>query len=449
MSLQLDLGEQPIRTEVIASTRKRPILWSHANFSDWWACYAEKLEGATEAAEEGEGIVHACFSFLGCFLCTSLLGILQEHLMRGLSNVNQVPLVRSTPAWGASAIQVFSTWYSPGAQPKNVILGNLIGAVAAVLVHGVPFPDLLKVPKVAFAVSFTLAVQETSGAVHPAGAATAMLLAMADEVTWYSLTSTVGGSVLMVLVAVLFNNLSIERFYPQSWWSFVRPDGPPGRRLPPPSSYMMDAPEQWLKVYLEKLRGGDALGPLQISSAHSCFSALASFIFLMSMIFFNNALGFDSSRLAAVAVASSLFFSDWKGATSQPWQCLIGSLLAALCGSLCSVLPQLGIELPLWFSAALAVALTSFTMELSYAIFPAGGAIAIACVAIPAQIPWVSVLYTGFLSPSLVIIYGTFINNLQENRLYPRRWPWQEGIARPASNDPVQRYTSQRNLVRL
>lgn len=24
-------------------------------------------------------------------------------------------------------------------------------------------------------------------------------------------------------------------------------------------------------------------------------------------------------------------------------------------------------------------------------------------------------------------------------RLYPRRWPWQEGIARPASNDPVQR----------
>eukprot|EP00434_Breviolum_minutum_P016550 symbB.v1.2.014590.t1/scaffold1071.1/size202461/3 len=47
--------------------------------------------------------------------------------MRGLSNVNQVPLVRSTPAWGASAIQVFSTWYSPGAQPKNVILGNLIG----------------------------------------------------------------------------------------------------------------------------------------------------------------------------------------------------------------------------------------------------------------------------------------------------------------------------------
>lgn len=74
---------------------------------------------------------------------------------------------------------------------------------------------------------------------------------------------------------------------------------------------------------------------------------------------------FETLRLAAVAVASSLFFSDWKGhsstfmlswanwisfrfvftaltsfcagATSQPWQCLIGSLLAALCGSLCSV----------------------------------------------------------------------------------------------------------------
>ena len=44
-------------------------------------------------------------------------------------------------------------------------------------------------------------------------------------------------------------------------WGRVASDGQPG----PPTSPR-------LKVYLEKIQGGDASGPLQVSIAHSCFS---------------------------------------------------------------------------------------------------------------------------------------------------------------------------------
>lgn len=211
----------------------------------------------------------------------------------------------------------------------------------------------------------------------------------------------------------------------------------------------MEAPEQWLKVYLEKIQGGDASGPLQVSIAHSCFSALASLVFMLSLILINEAFGFDPSRLAAAAAASSLLFSDWQGAHSQPLPCLIGSLIAGLCGSLCQVLPQLGMEIPMWTQAALGVGLTAFSMDMVNSAFPAGGAIALGFVVNPPRIPWVSVLYTGLLSSAL-IIYGVFVNNLQETRLYPRRWPWQKGTSPrypPPASLPAHRY-SERNLIR-
>lgn len=41
--------------------------------------------GANEAADEGEGLLHACSSFFGCFLCISLLGMIQEYFLPALS----------------------------------------------------------------------------------------------------------------------------------------------------------------------------------------------------------------------------------------------------------------------------------------------------------------------------------------------------------------------------
>eukprot|EP00913_Durusdinium_trenchii_P006988 g6572.t1 len=255
-------------------------------------------------------------------------------------------------------------------------------AIIALLAGLLPLPDLLNAPKAALVVSVTVAAQELLGAVHPAGAATALLLSDAQH-SWHSLGLTMGGSVLIVTVGVLFNNVSEE---------------PPGRRLPPPGSYMMHAPEEWLNIYWQKLQGGDAPGPTSVSSAHACFSALVSFVFMLSMAFINEALGFET--LAAAAVASSSVFSDWQGASSQPWPCLMGCFVAALCGGLSEALPQLGVPSPMWMRAAFAVGLASFMMELANAVFPAGGAIALAFVVMPAPVPWISLLYTGMLSSS-------------------------------------------------
>ena len=39
----------------------------------------------------------------------------------------EVRLVLLTASWGAATIHVICNWFAPCAQPKNVILGNLLG----------------------------------------------------------------------------------------------------------------------------------------------------------------------------------------------------------------------------------------------------------------------------------------------------------------------------------
>ncbi|CAJ1436686.1 unnamed protein product, partial [Effrenium voratum] len=102
-------------------------------------------------------------------------------------------------------------------------------------------------------------------------------------------------------------------------------------------------------------------------------------------------------------------------------------------------------------AAGLAVGLTAAAQELAGAVFPAGGAIALVFVVSPQRSPiWSSVLYTGLLSASLLVIFGTLLNNLQETRRFPRRWPWQRGGTAPHSFLPplARPRQSERNLVR-
>lgn len=142
-----------------------------------------------------------------------------------------------------------------------------------------------------------------------------------------------------------------------------------------------------------------------------------------------------SRRLAWAAVATSSVLSDWHGSSSQPLNCLLGSCLAALCASLLQAREAptaLSAQVPLpwappWLPVALVLGLTSSFMELLGAVFPAAGAIAMA------QQAWPQLIYLGIVGPCLLVISATVLNNLQETRLYPRRWPGAVGQPKQAS----------------
>lgn len=299
------LADSRERAEVIATTGRshpRPRaqrLWAQETLSDWWACYADKLEGGASqsVADEGDGLCHACSTFLGCFIFIALLGLLQEHCLSSLSETYQVQLPLLSAAWGAAAVQVFSSWQHDGAQPRSVLLGNLLGSCAG-LVKILPVSLELQA---ALAVAATIAAQELSGSVHPAGAANAVIFLEAQSCSWPSFACMcASATVLLVVVAALFNNTCMDRLYPQAWWPSPAVESEPGSSPKPPVGFIVDAPQQWLPTYLLKLRGAGNRGPVPVSYAHTCFSSLAAFAYMLSVASLNDLLGWTPDRKSVV-----------------------------------------------------------------------------------------------------------------------------------------------------
>eukprot|EP00439_Symbiodinium_sp_Y106_P012629 s287_g1.t2 len=282
----------------------------------------------------------------------------------------------------------------------------------------------------ALAVAATIAAQELTGSIHPAGAANAVIFLEAQSCSWPSFACMcASAAVLLVAVAALFNNTCMDRLYPQAWWPSPAVESEIGSAPKPPVGFIVDAPQQWLPTYLLKLRGAGNRGPVLVSYAHTCFSSLAAFAYMVSVASLNDLLGWTPASLVGPAAASVSVFSDWRGASSQPWPCVVGCVLGAASGSLFLEASEGGSAFAghLWMPAAMAVAFSAALQELAFARIPAGGSIALSIIVMPEarRRGWSFVLQPGVLSTCLLVIYGALLNNLQETRLYPRHWPWQ------------------------
>lgn len=76
----------------------------------------------------------------------------------------------------------------------------------------------------ALCVSLTIFLQELTNSVHPPGGATALLYVIVSHLqksAWmYIFTPAFLGSVILVLIGCLTNNLAEKRHYPQFWFAF-------------------------------------------------------------------------------------------------------------------------------------------------------------------------------------------------------------------------------------
>ena len=134
------------------------------------------------------------------------------------------------PSFGASAVLIYSGIKSPYAQPRNVILGNMVSAFAGVIVEKAIGEaacngecDFIAIP---IAVSLAIVFQHITSSVHPPGGATAAIAVMGSATIknlgfLYILLPVCLGSCVLVLVALLVNNISTMRSYPE-FWGFAR-----------------------------------------------------------------------------------------------------------------------------------------------------------------------------------------------------------------------------------
>lgn len=122
---------------------------------------------------------------------------------------------------GASAVLVYGAIRSPFSQPRNLVGGHIVSGLAGVVCYQL-FGDTLWIAE-ALAVSLALALMLVTKTMHPPGGATALIAVIGgakvhDLGFLYPFVPAGFGALILLAVALLINNLSKERRYPEYWF---------------------------------------------------------------------------------------------------------------------------------------------------------------------------------------------------------------------------------------
>ena len=151
------------------------------------------------------------WSFLGAFFGIGLIAFLQSQ---ELSEIENVFLIGS---FGASSVLIYGAVNSPLAQPRNLIGGHFLSALVCVTVFKF-LPDILWL-NASIAVASSIVVMQITKTMHPPGGATALIAVLPSEKIqelgyWYALSPVLSGAVILLIVALIFNNIPKGRKYP-------------------------------------------------------------------------------------------------------------------------------------------------------------------------------------------------------------------------------------------
>lgn len=124
-------------------------------------------------------------------------------------------------SFGASAVLVYGAVRSPLAQPRNLIGGHVLSAVVGVLCWKLLNGQMWLAE--AMAVSTSIAVMHATRTLHPPGGATALIAVIGSKQIHnlgflYVLVPATIGPIILLVIALLINNLAPSRRYPEMWF---------------------------------------------------------------------------------------------------------------------------------------------------------------------------------------------------------------------------------------
>lgn len=151
------------------------------------------------------------WAFVGSFVGLGIIAYLQSQT---LPHSDIVYLIGS---FGASGVLVYGVIQSPLAQPRNLIGGHLVSAIVGVTVQRFA-PDILWITA-PLAVSLSIVLMQITKTLHPPGGATALIAVTGSEEIknlgyWYVISPVLSGALILLAVAIVFNNLTMNRHYP-------------------------------------------------------------------------------------------------------------------------------------------------------------------------------------------------------------------------------------------
>lgn len=117
--------------------------------------------------------------------------------------------------FGASCVLAFGLWDAPLSQPRNIIGGHLVSSITGLAVLNI-WGD--GVWAMAVAVGASISLMQLTRTTHPPAGADPLVIMMSGSSWSFLLTPVLAGAVVIVVVALIVNNVARDRKYPTFWW---------------------------------------------------------------------------------------------------------------------------------------------------------------------------------------------------------------------------------------
>jgi CBS-domain-containing membrane protein len=175
--------------------------------------YLKKMKGVTTSPPRVSWM-EMLWSWVGSFAGISVVAYIHYTLFSGTD------LMMIIGSFGASAVLIYGAIRSPLAQPRNLLGGHVISALIGVAAYKL-LPGQMWLAS-ALAVSTAILVMHATKTLHPPGGATALIAVIGgkqihDLGFFYAVMPAGVGAAIMLVVALLCNNIPKNRRYPEYW----------------------------------------------------------------------------------------------------------------------------------------------------------------------------------------------------------------------------------------
>ncbi len=177
--------------------------------------YFRKMGGTTRGSPPRVCVSEIMWSWTGAFLGIAMVAWVNRFFFAGTD------LSLMIGSFGTSAVLVYGAVRSPLAQPRNLMGGHVLSAIVGVACWKLfqSYPWFAE----AAAVATAIALMHATRTLHPPGGATALIAVIGSPEIhklgfWYVLIPATVGPLILLVVALLVNNIPPSRRYPEIWF---------------------------------------------------------------------------------------------------------------------------------------------------------------------------------------------------------------------------------------
>ena len=176
--------------------------------------YFKKMKGEAKSPP-AVSLSEIAWSWIGAFSGIAVVAYLHFNVL------SKTDLSLIVGSFGASAVLIYGAVKSPLAQPRNLLGGHIFSAVIGVASYKI-FGGHMWLAS-AIAVATAIAVMHSTKTLHPPGGATALIAVIGGEKVHdlgylYAIIPVGAGAVIMLVIALVINNLPRSRKYPEFWF---------------------------------------------------------------------------------------------------------------------------------------------------------------------------------------------------------------------------------------